>query len=301
MDINVITIQAFEKWLTTLGYAPSTIYGSMRYVTDFFFYLKLAEITTIEQITPAILNDYHHHLQKRKNKRQNGSLSTNYITANINALKRFSRYLQQSGQHFFEVGIKTRPRKDTGKTILSPAEIQSLYKACSNDMLGIRDRAMLSVYYGCGLRRSEGISLDVKDVLPDQKRLYVRKGKNYRERYVPMTTAVQQDLENYIHVSRKYLQSFKPQKDEALFISLQSRRMSGNALIGRLHKLQQIAGIHKETCAEPGRSIGLHTLRHSIATHLLQSGMTLEEVSRFLGHSSLESTQIYTHIANAEL
>lgn len=298
MDINVILIQNFEKWLTTLGYAPSTIYGSMRYVTDFFFYLKTAEITTIEQITPAILNDYHQHLQKRKNKRQNGSLSTNYITANINALKRFSRYLQQSGQSFFEVTIKTRPRKDTGKTILSPAQIQSLYKACTSDMLGIRDRAMLSVYYGCGLRRSEGISLDVKDVLLTQKRIYVRKGKNYRERYVPITTAVQQDLENYIHVSRKYLQSFKPQKDEALFLSLQARRMSGNALIERLHKLQQAAGIHKETCAEPGRSTGLHTLRHSIATHLLQSGMSLEEVSRFLGHSSLESTQIYTHLAH---
>jgi integrase/recombinase XerD len=67
-------------------------------------------------------------------------------------------------------------------------------------------------------------------------------------------------------------------------------RLGGNALIGRVHKLAVNARLEK--------GIGLHTLRHSIATHLLQSGMTLEEVGRFLGHSSLESTQIYTHIAH---
>lgn len=71
---------------------------------------------------------------------------------------------------------------------------------------------------------------------------------------------------------------------------MQGKRMCGNQIIARIHKLVQAARINKP--------VGLHTLRHSIATHLLQSGMTLEEVSRFLGHSSLESTQIYTHLAN---
>lgn len=68
------------------------------------------------------------------------------------------------------------------------------------------------------------------------------------------------------------------------------KRLGGNALIERIHQLVTEAKIQKQA--------GLHTLRHSIATHLLQSGMSLEEVSRFLGHSSLESTQIYTHIAH---
>jgi integrase/recombinase XerD len=66
--------------------------------------------------------------------------------------------------------------------------------------------------------------------------------------------------------------------------------MDGNSLIMRLKALIRMAGINK--------AVGLHTLRHSIATHLLQSGMSLESVSRFLGHQSLESTQIYTHLAN---
>jgi integrase/recombinase XerD len=198
--------------------------------------------------------------------------------------------LQETEKPFFEVAIKTKQDKETNKTILTQSEIKALYKACSNDVLGIRDRAILSVYYGCGLRRSEGASLDLRDVQLKEKLLFVRAGKGYRERYVPMTEAVKDDLENYIYQSRERLQSFKPQKNEALFLSMQVKRMCGNALIERVHKLAEAAKIQKET--------GLHTLRHSIATHLLQSGMTLEEVSQFLGHSSLESTQIYTHLAN---
>lgn len=289
MDINAVLIESFEKWLNTLGYAQSTVYASTNYVRDFFFYLKKAEITKLEAIQPEIITAYHKHLQTRKNKRQSGGLSENYITGNMNAIKRFSRYLQETGRPFFEIPVKTTPDKKISKTILTQNEITALYKACSNDVLGIRDRAILSVYYGCGLRRSEGQNLNVDDILLKEKRIYVRKGKNYRQRYVPMSEAVKEELENYIYVARETLQSYKSQKNEALFLSMQVKRLCGNALIRRIHRLAENAGIQKRP--------GLHTLRHSIATHLLQSGLTLEEVSRFLGHSSLETTQIYTHLS----
>lgn len=290
MDINVILSESFEKWLKTIEYAPSTVYASVRYVNDFFFYLKSTEITNLEAIQKETLRAYHQYLQTRKNKRQSGSLSNNYITSNINALKRFSRYLQETGKPFFEVAIKTNTDKETSKTILTQSEIKELYKACDNSILGIRDRAILSIYYGCGLRRSEGVSLNVSDVLLKEKRIHVRQGKGYKERYIPMTEAIKEDLENYIFVAREKIRSFKNTKPEALFLSMQVKRMCGNALLERVHRLAQTANLEKE--------VGLHTLRHSIATHLLQSGMTLEEVKQFLGHSSLESTQIYTHLAN---
>ena len=290
MELNTILTDSFEKWLRTLDYAPSTVYASVRYVENFFFYLKTFEITTLEAIQLQTINGYYKHLQTRTNKRQNGSLSNNYITSNINAIKRFSRYLQGTEKPYFEVTVKTQPDKATIKTILTQSEIKALYKVCDNSILGIRDKAILSIYYGCGLRRSEGASLDLRDVLLKEKLLFVRAGKGNKERYVPMTAAVKDDLENYIYQSRQQIQSFKTTKNEALFLSMQVKRMCGNALIERVHKLAETAGIQKET--------GLHTLRHSIATHLLQSGMTLEEVSQFLGHSSLESTQIYTHLAH---
>ena len=289
MAINVIILNDFEKWLNAIGYAESTVYASVNYVRDFFSWLDKTPIKELNQINNQVIKTYHEYLQQRANKKQSGSLSNNYIVSNINALKRFCRYLQVTGKATIEIDLQLQAITTETKTVLTREEVKALYKACDNDTLGIRDRAILSVYYGCGLRRSEGIALNVSDILLREKRIYVRKGKNYRERYVPMTEVVKEDLENYIYVAREKILSFKNIKQEALFLSMRVQRMHGNSLINRLHHLLNKAKIEKET--------GLHTLRHSIATHLLQSGMTLEEVSQFLGHASLESTQIYTHLA----
>lgn len=286
-----ILIQGFEKWLKTLEYAESTVYASTNYLRDFFTYLQKSGITELQEINKIVIEIYHEHLQTRRNKTQSGSLSQNYIISNINALKRFVRYLQVTGKPVFEISLKIPIEKEKlNQTVLTKTEVKALYNACSNDDLGLRDRAMLAVYYGCGLRRSEGISLNVSDVLIKEKLLYVQKGKGYRERYVPMSEAVKEDLENYINVARSSLLSCELMKQQALLLSFRGRRMDGNSLIMRLKALVKAASINK--------AVGLHTLRHSIATHLLQSGMSLESVSRFLGHQSLESTQIYTHLAN---
>lgn len=279
-------INTFKKWLTTLDYAKSTVYCSVNYTREFLLWLEQQGIKNLEQ--PDI-SKYYNHLQIRKNKTKSGSLSNNYIISNINALKRFSRYLSETGKPSFEIGLNIDRPQNIKKTILTTAEINKLYKSCDNSAFGQRDRAILSIFYGCGLRRTEGVNLDVKDVLLKEKRVYVRRGKNYRERYVPMSAGVKTDLEKYIRSGRKKLLNIKQIKQQALLVSQQTSHLCSNAIINRIHKLCTKANIQKET--------GLHTLRHSIATHLLQSGMTLEDVSRFLGHTSLESTQIYTHLA----
>lgn len=280
---------SFKKWLTTLGYAESTVYASTNYTRDFFTWLVNNHINKLTQINPKVIKTYYDYLQQRSNKKQPGSLSGNYITSNIRALKRFSKYLEQTGKTPVEINLNLPSVKTNTKTILTREEIKALYKACSNDYLGIRDRAMLSIFYGCGLRRSEGEALNVSDILLKEKRVFVRKGKNYRERYVPMAEGVKEDLENYIYVSREKFLGFKNIKQDALFLGRSVKRLGAGGILVRVHKLRDEANIQKET--------GLHTLRHSIATHLLQSGMTLEEVSCFLGHSTLESTQIYTHLS----
>lgn len=158
--------------------------------------------------------------------------------------------------------------------------------------MGIRDRAILSIYYGCGLRRNEGVNLNLKDIQLKEKLVYVRKGKGNKERYVPMTETVKEDLENYIHVARENLINPRISNQEAFLLSQRGKRIHENSIAIRLQKLAEAARINK--------TFGLHALRHSIATHLLQSGMALENVSKFLGHQSLESTQIYTHIINEQ-
>ena len=290
MEINDLLPQSFERWLSTLGYAKSTVYLSVHYVNDFFFYLKSLGITSLEEIQMVTLRRYHTHLQTRPKKRRSGGLSNNYIASNINALKRFSCYLEQTGRATLEITLKTTTDKETIKTILTPKEIKSLYMACDHEFLGIRDKAILSIYYGCGLRRSEGLALDVKDVMIKEKLVFVRGGKGNKDRYVPMTEPVRETLETYLCQGRKILLKGLHTKEEAFFISYRAKRMDGNTITSRLQNLATKAGITKD--------VGLHILRHSIATHLLQSGLSLEEVSQFLGHSSLGSTQIYTHIAH---
>jgi len=158
------------------------------------------------------------------------------------------------------------------------------YEAATGTPLGLRDKAMLALYYGCGLRKNEGLGLNAGDILPEKDLILVRKG--YKARYVPLTGPNKTDLENYLIYGRPYL--LNGRKEEALLLTTSGRRLK--APFERIQKLKREAGITKP--------LGLHTLRHSIATHLLQSGMPLEQIRRFLGHSSLESTQIYTHIVH---
>ena len=114
----------------------------------------------------------------------------------------------------------------------------------------------------------------------------LEKGKNYKQRFVPFTGAVKEDLYNYLHFARPMLAKGN---EQAFFLSQRGNRLCEEAMVERLKALKEKALIDR-----PG---SLHTLRHSIATHLLQSGLSPEKIKHFLGHSSLETTQIYTHIA----
>ena len=126
MGIPVIITEDFERWLRAIGYAESTVYGSVRYLRDFLEWLEPTPVKEISQITPGVIRTYHRYLQQRTNRRQAGSLSENYIISNINALKRFSRYLQETGRATLEVDLQLKVIAMETKTILSPrcSEIQ---------------------------------------------------------------------------------------------------------------------------------------------------------------------------------
>ena len=146
---------------------------------------------------------------------------------------------------------------------------------------------MLSIFYGCGLRRNEARHLDLKDIQITNNLIHVRKGKGSKERLIPLTPGNMEYISTYIEESRPlFLEKKTNNKEEAFFVSSRGTRIQG--FYQRIDLLKQAAGIEKP--------LGLHTLRHSIATHLLHAGMEIEDIARFLGHSTLESTQIYTHI-----
>lgn len=280
-----IRLQAgFTAWLRILNFEHTSQRDMPKMLTEFLNFLETKDCHGIVQIQETHLKDFLVYLSQRPSKTKEGGLSLNYIRKYVQVLRKFSRYLADSGQESFEINIKLKGRSTHIKSILTRKEIEKLYQATTETVFGLRDRAMLALYYGCGLRRNEGLSLNVGDILLEKELVYVRKGKGYKERYVPLSGTGKTDLENYINYSRPYLAGNK--KEEALLLNVNGSRLL--AVFERFGKLKAEARINKPA--------GLHTLRHSIATHLLQSGMKLEQIQRFLGHSSLESTQIYTHI-----
>jgi integrase/recombinase XerD len=283
---------SFREWLGVLGYASTSVYGMPNTIREFLCWLEHKKIMDIESIDAELIDEYFEALRNRGNTRREGGLSNSYISKHLQAIKRFSTYLRQTEQGGFLVEVVTPKQVRNIKDILTLHEVQLLFDATQDDVFGLRDRVLLSIYYGCGLRRNEGIQLDVSDILFDRQMLYVRNGKNYTERYVPVRAKILRHLSEYINSGRTAL--LKSDKaTEALFLSARGERINGQSLLHRLKGLKELTGNEKLI----QKDIGLHSLRHSIATHLLMGGMKLERIGQFLGHKSIESTQIYAHIA----
>ena len=287
-----IRLQAgFSEWLRILNFEPTSPRDMPKMLAEFLEYLEVQNCNHPHEIQESHLKNYLNLLHERPCKTKAGAISLNYIRKHLQVIKKFSRYLTESGQESFAVKLRIKGKSSNVKSILSRAEITRLYDAVKDDALGMRDKAMLALYYGCGLRKNEGVNVDMRDILLEKDLVYVRKGKGHRERYVPLAGGNKTDLENYIQYARPYLVTGK--KDDALLLNINGKRLSGATAYERLQKLQAEARLKK--------AIGLHTLRHSIASHLLHSGMKLEQIQRFLGHSSLESTQIYTHLKHEQV
>jgi len=278
---------AFADWLRTLGYAESSIYSLPLHVREFLYYSETENIKKIAALEGRQVQDFFALLYSRGHQRKEGQpLSHAYLNKYLQALKLLSRYVRQTGQGTFTVKRQSIKQEYIIKDILPRQAIEALYNACDHDILGLRDRAMLSIFYGCGLRRNEGVSLDVGDILLPNSLLYVRRGKNYKERYLPISGHVKEDIEEYLKEGRPFF--YRSEQQKAFFMGRSGKRLDGQSLAIRLKRLAKIAGL--------GTDVTLHLLRHSIATHLLGNGMKVQQIADFLGHSSLESTQVYTQI-----
>ena len=291
----ILLVANYKEWLDILGYAESTVYQLPNHLQEFFYYLEQNSIRNINQITTKIVKEYYQELQQRANERQSGSLSKSYLNKHQQALKKFKEYLQNHNHKGINIHLKSEKQPTEEKlNILTQSEIKQLFKATeyshSESRFKLRDKAILTVLYSCGLRRNEAVHLDLSDIYFDKERVFVRKGKNYRERFVPINRKNAEILEDYIYEARP--EFYQSNLSEALFVNKNGTRMQGMSFANRLKAIVQAT--NNKTIAEKG--ITLHILRHSIATHLLQKEVPLESIKTFLGHSSLESTQIYTHL-----
>ncbi len=247
----------------------------------FIHFLQSKKINSMNQMTRRHITEF---LLAEKER----DMSTATLARRMVAIKVFLRFLQQENllAHNVAEAMDTPRLWNILPESLSHDEIERLLDAPTTDTpRGRRDRALLELFYGTGLRVSELAQLQVTDLhLPER---YVRcVGKGNRERVVPFGDKARTLLDDYLQIDRPDL--LKGRRSEALFIT---RRGSGFSRKG-IWKLIKIyardVGIRKRVTP--------HMLRHSFATHLLENGAPLRVIQEMLGHADIGTTQIYTHV-----
>ena len=293
-------LESYKSWLEVLGYASSTVYNLPNHLREFFHYLEKKGHRDISLITNHTIKNYYESLSGRANARRGGGLSKAFLNKHQQALKKFQTYLKEHNTKIsFGIHLKgEKIQQQAIKNILTQQEIKELFETCGyshmEEHFRQRDKVILALLYSCGLRRNEAVHVNCSDILFEKQRVYVRKGKNYKERFVPINTHNLQMIEEYMYDGR--LDLLRNKETDSLLVSNFGRRMGDQAVALRLESI--IESSDNQAIKEKG--ITLHTLRHSIATHLLQNKVPMKSISKFLGHSSLESTQIYTHLVKQE-
>lgn len=175
--------------------------------------------------------------------------------------------------------------------ILSVEEIDNMISCIDmSKPEGQRNRAIIETLYGCGLRVSELVDLEISKLFFEEGYIVV-KGKGSKERMVPISEVAVEEIKHYLD-ERKHLDVVTGE-DNILFLSYRGRRLSRVMIFYIIKKLAALAGITRE--------ISPHTLRHSFATHLLEGGANLRAIQQMLGHESISTTEIYIHIDRTRL
>lgn len=287
-------LQSFKDWLDILGYSKSACDNYPRCVHEFLCYLENNGIKNLGLVTIEKGKAYYSYLQERPKRVVAGALSKASLNQHQQALRKFNQYLKKHQTRPIPLHFKAELKEQSKVVVLTTSEVKALfnctYENYSEAHLRSRDRAMLVALYSLGLRVNEAVQLNIKDILFDKELVYVRKGKNYKERFVPINAYNARFLEEYLFDARP--EFYKAKETEAFFVGSQGKRLGAMSMNNRLKLL--IKYTHIETLKNKG--ITAHKLRHSIATHLLAQGAPIEGIQQFLGHSSLETTQLYTHI-----
>ncbi|MCF6312418.1 MAG: site-specific tyrosine recombinase XerC [Verrucomicrobiales bacterium] len=285
---------AYLESLAVLNYRASTIDGRRVDLRRFIQWAQERGIERTEKVTRSMLESYRRHLYRRK--KANGKpLSVASQRSMLGAVKLFFQWLCR--QSLLEANPASelelpRPEKQLPAQALSVSEVESvLAQPEVDDPLGVRDRAMLELFYSTAIRRTEMTRLALCEFNRERQTLHVRYTKGRKDRVVPVGARAMHWLERYLEQVRPLLE-ITPDSG-ALFLTSYGEAFSPEVL-GRL-----VAKYIKN--ADIGKGGGCHVFRHSCATHLLEGGADIRFIQQLLGHESLETTAIYTEVSIQQL
>jgi site-specific recombinase XerD len=225
-------------------------------------------------------------MQSRISMNENMPLKSSTISNYLKCINLFFKYL--SDRQILE-GTIIFPRKiineDVEQKFITIEELKLIFEQCSSE----REKAILSLAYGCGLRKSEIQNLNVEDFYYQASIIVIKMGKGQLRREVPLSDNVKEQLKKYIYEERSLYILEHNRLENAFILNNRGGRMTGEHL--GVHLKNLILKTENETLIN--KKITLHSLRHSIAIHLIDHGATIEFVKNFLGHKDIDTTQLY--------
>lgn len=221
--------------------------------------------------------------------------SKSTIARKLATLRSFYKFLVKRGsiQSNPVTAVRTPKQDKKLPRFLEYDEVKKLLETPPMDgWLGARDRAILEVLYSTGIRVSELVSLNMEDIDFLGEVVHVR-GKGKKERITPISSSALQVIQHYLEYRNKRAQNNPNFDPKVLFVNKHGKRLSTRSVRRKMDKYLKMAGL------DP--AISPHTLRHSFATHMLNNGADLRSVQELLGHQSLSTTQVYTHLTTKKL
>ena len=285
---------AFTNWLGNLkevrNLSDNTLISYKHDVKSFIEFISThtGSEVSIKYLNDMKISDFRSFLSYLRNK----DISSTSIARIISSLKSFFNYLLNINLIESTViqSLRTpKQKKSLPRPISSELAIETIKHAQDMEKekwIGMRNKSILMLLYGCGLRISEALNLNFEDI--NENDYLIIKGKGNKERMVPLMDYVKNDIENYIHECPKNFM-----KDDPLFVGKRLDRLSPRIIQYVLEKIR-----HNLSLPETATP---HALRHSFATHLLDSGGDLRTIQELLGHSSLSTTQKYTKVETEKL
>jgi len=293
-DTLASLIDSYKKHLDVLGYSPRTIGMHHWTLRSFLQWSHERSLTQATAITKPHLESYQRHLHRYR--QQNGKpLAISTQRSRLGALQRLFAWLTKQNHipanPASELELPKKQHRQLPKG-LSKEQLDALLNIPDvRDPLGIRDRAILETLYATAARRSELANLDLTDIDLENATAHIRQGKGGKSRLVPIAKTALHWLQKYLNETRPRL--LLDPNEQALFLSGYGERMSATYLGNWVAKTIKEADI--------GKAGSCHMLRHSCATHMLENGADIRLIQQLLGHSSLDTTSIYTEVAITHL
>jgi len=291
MTIKDLKIQYLEYLEIEKNRSPKTLENYGRYLNRFFAF---ANVSNPGQIDDEIVRQYRLYLNRLKDPEGNGlkKVTQNY---HIIALRNFLKYLAKR-----DIKSLAAERVELGKqeqrevTFLEPDELDRLLNAPEgNGLDALRDRALLTTLFSTGMRVSELCSLD-RDKIDIKRGEVTVRGKGSKLRLVFLSDDAKEALDKYLDK--------RTDIDEALFVRIPRGKLaSAETLRLTPRSIQRIVEKHATKAGIVGKNVSPHSLRHSYATDLLRNGADIRSVQSMLGHASVTTTQIYTHVTDKQL